>query len=102
MAPVLLKQYRIFRSGDKPIGVAFWAYVTEAVEQRLTGTDQSRKLDPKEWRSGDRLWLTSLIAPFGHQEVMLEDLKNSVFQGKSFKFHKRDADGKEEVVDGGG
>jgi hypothetical protein len=37
MPPVLLSQYRIFRVQDRPVGVAFWAFLTEEAEARLKG-----------------------------------------------------------------
>jgi len=35
MTPMLLQQFRLFYDKDKPIGVVFWASVSEEVEARL-------------------------------------------------------------------
>ena len=78
MPPVLLSQYRIFRVQDRPVGVAFWAFLTEEAEARLKGGNP--RLRPDEWKAGDRAWLIDLVAPFGKPEVMLKDLKEVVFR----------------------
>lgn len=81
MPPVLLSQYRIFRVQDRPVGVAFWAFLTEEAEARLKGGNPRLRAD--EWKAGDRAWLIDLVAPFGQAEVMLKDLKESVFKEKT-------------------
>lgn len=90
MPAVLLRQFRIFPGKNQPIGIALWAQVSEAVEQRIiTG---NIRMSPEDWKSGDRLWLLDLIAPFGLVDEMLGDLQNTTFKDKAFKMHK--------VVDG--
>ncbi len=93
MAPILLKQFRVFYATDKdaaggeqskPIGVVLWAAVNEEVEARLAAGNA--KMRPQDWRSGDRLWVVDVIAPFGGHDAMLQDLKTQVFKDKSFKF----------------
>jgi len=95
MTPVLLKQVRIFYAPDRPIGVAFWATVNEEVETRLLSG--SARLAPQDWKSGDRLWLVDLVAPFGGYEAMMTDLKEKVFPDRQFKFLALMKDGKKEV-----
>lgn len=93
MAPILLKQFRVFYATDKdaaggeqskPIGVVLWASVNEEVETRLAAGNA--KMRPQDWRSGDKLWVVDVIAPFGGHDAMLQDLKSQVFKDKSFKF----------------
>ena len=73
MAPVLLQQFRLFYGATKPIGVAFWATVSDEVEERLAvGTTRLR---PQDWKSGERLWVVEVIARFGGAEEMVKDLK---------------------------
>jgi len=106
MPAMIFEQYRVFRSEKTPVGLALWAYVSEEVEKEkfLNATGRAR-LRPDEWKSGDRLWLVEIISPFATEEnklteVMLADLKNTVFKGKTFKFHKTDPKtGKREVVE---
>jgi len=83
MTPILLNQFRIFYAPDRPIGVAFWAYVNERVDERLSGGNA--RLAPADWKSGDILWLVDIVAPYGGQEEMLQDLKVKVFPEQPIK-----------------
>lgn len=83
MAPLMLKQFRVFYGPDRPIGVAMWGYVSEAVEQRLVAGNA--RLSPADWQSGERLWLVDLVAPYGGQEEMVKDLKEKVFPERAVK-----------------
>jgi cytolysin-activating lysine-acyltransferase len=94
---IILNQYRLFNAENKVVAFAAWAYLSEAVEKRLQETDP--RLAPAEWKSGDRLWLIDLFAPFGHAEAALAELRQSAFAGKSFKMHRRNTDGTRVVVE---
>jgi cytolysin-activating lysine-acyltransferase len=83
MTPILLNQFRIFYAPDRPIGVAFWAYVNERVDERLSGGNA--RLAPADWKSGDILWLVDIVAPYGGQEEMIKDLKVKVFPEREIK-----------------
>ena len=120
MPPLSLEQYRIFRAGTRPIGVAFWAYLSDEAEQKLlSGAHRLRpdewavgmKIDPEDGISkqeGGTLWLVDLVCPFHTAEnkladKMLADLIQGPFKGKKFKFHHTDpATGKREVKEIGG
>ena len=90
MTPVMLQQFRMYyqnapeaQGGQRPIGVVLWARVSEEVEQMLEkGTTRMR---PQDWKSGDRLWIVEVIAPFGGQDAMVADLKAKVFPGERLK-----------------
>src|SRR5262249_4088361 len=84
MPPVLLQQFRLFYDQAKPIGVAFWATVDAEVEGRLAAG--TTRLRPQDWKSGDRLWVVEVIAPFGGAEEMVKDLKAKVFPQREIKF----------------
>jgi len=93
MTPMLLQRFRLFYDKDKPVGVVFWATVSEEVEQRLAaGISRMR---PQDWQSGDRLWTVEVIAPFGGAEEMVKDLKAKVFAGKELKVLAVGANGSE-------
>ncbi|MBP2303552.1 toxin-activating lysine-acyltransferase [Azospirillum picis] len=96
MPPFLLQQFRTFRSGERLVGLALWASVSEEVVKRLEAG--STKLAPTDWKSGDRLWLVELVTPFGQQEAMVEDLKVNGLPGWSFKMLTIDAQGKKAVT----
>lgn len=105
MPPLALGQYRIFRDGEKPLGVAFWGYLSEETEKKLESG--ATRIMPQEWAQGMRidpehgavageggtLWLIDLVCPFHTPEnkladICLHDLMKSVFAGKRFKmFH---------------
>jgi cytolysin-activating lysine-acyltransferase len=93
MTPVLLQQFRLFYDDTKPIGVAFWGTVNGEVEDRLkAGTTRLR---PQDWKSGDRLWVVEVIAPFGGGEEMAKDLKAKVFPQRELKFLAVGAQGRQ-------
>lgn len=94
MTPILLNQFRVFYGPDRPIGVAFWAFVDAEVEARLA--QGSAKLRPQDWKSGDRLWVVDIVSPFGGHEEMLQDLKANVFADRTIKYLAF-GDGKTEV-----
>jgi len=54
---------------------------------------------PEDWNSGDILWLVDLVAPFGRQDDMLNELRASALKGETLKFHRTTPDGKREVVE---
>ena len=55
------------------------------------------RLRPQDWKSGDRLWVVEVIAPFGGAEEMVKDLKTKVFATREVKFLAMGRDGKREV-----
>ncbi|WEK00988.1 MAG: toxin-activating lysine-acyltransferase [Candidatus Sphingomonas phytovorans] len=106
MPPILHRQFHLFRDGERPVGVALWAMVNDAVEQKIIdGFDMSgSRMSDADWISGDQLWLVDLIAPFStvenrHREVMFGDLISGRFSGQSFKMVRVDlGSGSKDVV----
>jgi cytolysin-activating lysine-acyltransferase len=115
MPALILGQYRIFRDGKKPVGVALWAYLSKDVEEKLASG--AGRMRPDEWSAGSKLnaekgiepgeggtlWLVDLISPFATEEnkliqKCLGDLMSSVFKGKNVKFHQTDMKTKERKV----
>jgi len=104
VAPAVgLGQYRVFRSGEKPVGVAFWAFVSDDTDGKLQKGEG--RIRPDEWKNGENLWLIELIAPFANgenkmMEAMFADLVNGPFSNKSFRFTKTNPQtGKREVAE---
>jgi cytolysin-activating lysine-acyltransferase len=115
MPAIMVEQFRIFTFGplpgleqmkpedfmhgltkegleQMPLGVAFWGWLSEAAEAKV---DAGQRLDPQDWKSGDRLWLLELISPFANtdnklSEAMLADLLQGPFAGKRFSLHRTD------------
>lgn len=93
MPALLLEQFRVFRDGARPVGLALWGYLNEEAEKKVIAG--GARLRPDEWKSGDRLWLVEVIAPFHTSENkmierMLTDLANGALKHKPFKFRMVD------------
>lgn len=98
LLPALSKeQFRLYKDKDnKPMGLILWAYVNEEVDKRLElGIG---KLGFNDWTSGDNLWVIDLIAPVGGGDKMLEELKDTVFKGKTFKYQSVDKEGNRKII----
>ena len=96
LPPIMLGQFRVFFADGRAVAFAAWANLSEEAEARLQ--EPSPRLAPADWKSGDRLWLVNLFAPFGHGEAALKELRETALKGKSFKMHRMGADGKRVVV----
>jgi cytolysin-activating lysine-acyltransferase len=51
---------------------------------------------PQDWKSGDRLWVVEVFAPFGGADAMVADLKAKVFPDRELRVLTL-TDGKREV-----
>lgn len=78
------QQYRLYRSGDKPVGFATWAWLSEDIET-IYATNPS-SLKPRDWQSGERLWILDLVAPFGDAKRVIADLRRNVFPNDVGRF----------------
>lgn len=98
LAPISKEQFRLYKDAEgKPVGLILWAFVNEEVNKRLEmGIG---KLGFNEWQSGDNLWIIDLIAPLGGGDKMLEELKNTVFKGKKFKYQSVDKEGNRTIIE---
>ncbi|HEX8655317.1 MAG TPA: toxin-activating lysine-acyltransferase [Allosphingosinicella sp.] len=99
MPALILRQFYIFREGDRPVGLALWAKCNPAAEAKLERgmIEPENRLTLEEWNSGPAIWLVDLIAPFADQvnrqrEIMIADLISGPLSGQSFKFHVTDPD----------
>jgi cytolysin-activating lysine-acyltransferase len=59
--PLILGQVRVFRFDEVPRGFFTWAWLSPEAERKLVTGGQ---LDPDDWRSGEKLWLIDLVAPY--------------------------------------
>ena len=80
-----------------PVGVALWASVSTAVDQRLSDMSTPWRLQADEWRSGDIPWLVELVADPATQQALLKHLGETVFKGRGIKMRVRDAEGKTQI-----
>jgi cytolysin-activating lysine-acyltransferase len=79
MPPVLLKQFRIYYSGERPVGVVLWALVNAPVQQRLRAGE--KRLSAAEWKCGSQREIVDVIAPFGGEEEMRREIEQMVPAG---------------------
>ena len=80
--PVMLRQFALFRQGPRPIAYASWALERRRERRLMAGQP---RLAPAEWRSGDRVWLMDMVAPFGGGEKLFDELRNRVLAGREVK-----------------
>lgn len=92
MPALVLNQCKLYMKDEAPLAYASWAFVDEEVEKRLLAGRM--RLAPKDWKSGDRLWLIDLVAPFGGGRDVIKDLRENVFPSRTIKQLVPDADGK--------
>lgn len=97
MTPILLKQFRLYRDKQgRPAGLVLWANLTEEAERRLEAG--ATRLRPQDWNAGNRLWVIDVVAPAVDGNAILQDLKDTVFKGQQFKYHRTDANGRKHAV----
>jgi cytolysin-activating lysine-acyltransferase len=73
MPAILLRQFRIFYSGSRPVGVALWAMADDLVAKRIDAGE--RRLTAAEWKSGATLRIVELVAPFGKELEMRKQIE---------------------------
>lgn len=100
MPAIPLRQFHIFRDGDRPVGVALWAFPPATAEEMLGSGPLSpaSRFPGDAWRGGERLWLVDLVAPFATDEnhqlpLMIGDLMAGPFRGREFRMLAFDRQG---------
>jgi cytolysin-activating lysine-acyltransferase len=98
MPPLIHRQFYLFREGDRPVGLALWAYCSPGAQAKLEKgiVEPENRLSLEDWKSGPELWLVDLVAPFAtaenhHREIMIADLISGPLAGQAFKFHRTDS-----------
>ena len=86
--PLMLKQCKLYTEKEFPISYISWAFLNEKVEERLV--EKNGWLSPGDWKSGDRLWLIDVVAPFGGVERMLTDIRSHIFPDKPIRILAQD------------
>jgi hemolysin-activating ACP:hemolysin acyltransferase len=104
LPPLLTGQFSIAEARSKekgvamPIAVALWARVSPEIDKRLSeNVDKPVQLRPREWRSGDILWLVDAVGDKRAMPQFLKHLQDTVFKGREVKVRSRGADGKTTV-----
>jgi cytolysin-activating lysine-acyltransferase len=73
MPAIQLKQFRIFYRADRPVGVALWAQVDDAIAKRVDSGD--KRLAAAEWRCGPHRRIVEVMAPFGGEQEIRRQLE---------------------------
>jgi cytolysin-activating lysine-acyltransferase len=68
LPPLVLDQCRLYNKHDLPWAFCTWAFVNDAVHERLRSS--APVIAPHEWRSGEHAWLIDVVAPFGDAETI--------------------------------
>jgi len=71
MPPLVLDQCRLYSKIEVPWAFVTWAFVSDAVDQRLRST--APIIAPHEWKSGSNPWLIDVVAPFGDLESVAKE-----------------------------
>ncbi|MGC4062134.1 MAG: toxin-activating lysine-acyltransferase [Aquabacterium sp.] len=71
MPPLLHRQFVIATRSDldQPVFYMAWAMLSEEAEARYM-RNPPILMQQADWTSGDRMWITDWIAPFGHTQAM--------------------------------
>ncbi len=84
LPPLVRNQCKLYTKKEYPVSFVSWAFINKEVEQRavLNGG----KLRSEDWKSGERICLVDIIAPFGGVDMMLRDIQRNIFPGKEIHF----------------
>lgn len=63
LPPLVLDQCKLYSREGIPWAFVTWARVNDAIDKRLRSA--APIIAPHEWKSGDKLWLVDVVAPFG-------------------------------------
>lgn len=84
LLPALINdQCKLYMKKEYPISFVSWAYLDEAAEKRML--QNGGKLRPEDWKSGDRVWLIDIVAPFGGIKNILQDIQKNEFPDKTIR-----------------
>lgn len=87
--PLVGGQCKLYMKEEYPISYISWAFLDEAAEKRMFLN--GGKLRPEDWKSGDRLWIIDIVAPFGGVENMLADIQRNEFPDQLIRLIVPDA-----------
>lgn len=73
MAPILLRQMRIFYNGDQPAAAVLYARISEAVAARLAVGTTVLEMSLDDWQSGAIIHVMQVIAPDGNGDAYVQE-----------------------------
>lgn len=89
MAPLETQQYLVASVADDdgdlmPVGYMAWANFDAQSEARYVRQSERLRMLSEDWNSGDRMWITDWVAPFGHERA-LRELVATLFADSCFR-----------------
>ena len=78
------QQYAIACKAGQPVLFMGWAWMDKEAEQRYL-TRASVYMQAADWVSGNRLWITDFIAPFGHRHELRRLVYDVLFAEHCFR-----------------
>ena len=90
--PLSLGQFRIWRRGARPMGIATWALLNDDIAEAVLR--EGRPIEPQDWRSGPRVVVADFVAPFGDARAMVADLRRNALRGRDIEAARRGPDGR--------
>ena len=82
--PIINKQYVLILKNNQPIFYCAWALFDEAAETRHL-TSNTSYIPKEDWLSGDRMWITDWISPYGHSLFISRLLLSTLFCNKCIR-----------------
>ena len=83
LPPLVSGQCKLYMKKEYPVSYVSWAFLSEEAESHLL--KNGGKLRPEDWKSGDRLWIIDIVAPFGGIENMLNDIRKNEFPDRELR-----------------
>jgi cytolysin-activating lysine-acyltransferase len=81
-----------------PIAAVLWASVSAEVDKRLSeNLDAPMRLGPREWKSGDILWLVEAVGNERAVSALVRQLQARDWKGKAAKARVKDAKGEVKI-----
>lgn len=78
------QQYAIAVKDGRPVFFLGWAWMDEDAERRYL-TNASVMMKESDWTSGERLWITDFIAPFGEVRALQKLTREVILPEQCFR-----------------
>ncbi|MBV1887593.1 MAG: toxin-activating lysine-acyltransferase [Parvibaculaceae bacterium] len=91
MPAVSSKQMRLIRHKDRPAAYVSWAFLSDEAEQRLLS--HSPRLTPRDWNSGEKVWIVDLVAPETMIDSIVSQLRTGPLAAQEFHIRLAKPDG---------
>ncbi len=96
MVPIQRGQFRIYRTDTRPVGFVVWGWFSDTVAAAYAAGDY--EVQGADWRSGPHLWFVEFVAPFGHANRLIDELRSGQFATDHGRFLRR-SNGRVRAVD---